>query len=341
MQRLLSLLSWLISVSMVLASGAWLVAGLGWRVDLLANLTAQIGIAALLLMLYWALRRKWRLLVCVAPSAPLLVMALAPGRAERATARDSTVVRALTFNTYNQAHTADRAAMTLDESDADVFTIIEPNAAVVRLLRESGSFRERYPYTWPDRPYAARQTIVSRWPIEGLRLRFTPAEEGRPNPGSPPTGAIIHRPGGSFVLIAAHPPSPRTPESWESGNESIRRLSGIVLDLAQSRGLPIVVGGDFNSTPTGWRSRHFRRQTGLRRGKPWLAPVGSWPNGMVWPARLAIDDVFVSESVRVRSWETLPAAEGGDHSPVLVELLIPATMGSASTDSLESVRDGG
>jgi endonuclease/exonuclease/phosphatase (EEP) superfamily protein YafD len=316
-------LGWALNAGLLLASGAWLVSDRGWRVDLLANLTAQIGVLWLLTAMVWAAMRWWRHLLALLVAAPLLLLALLPGRAGSDPASGPASVRVLTFNTFNDDTTAAGAATIIDGANADVFTIIEPSVAVAHLLNESETFRARYPYMAPGRTHPSRPTIVSRWPIEPLRLRNGPVEEGRPSPGISPTGAIILRPEGAFVLIAVHPPSPRSAEAWENGNEAIRRLAPMVNDLAQAHGLPIVVGGDFNSTPTGWRSRYLRRQTGLRRAKPWLRPVGTWPSGLRWPARLAIDDVFVSDGVGVVSWEALPGASGGDHSPVMIELRIP------------------
>ena len=323
LQQMTRLFWWSLTFGVVVASAAWIFADRGWLVDILANLTAQIAVVWLIVALRHAALRRWRALACVAIAAPLLLMALAPNRAERTSKRDDSIVRVLAFNTFNEDRHTTRAARILDSAQVDAMAIIEPTAEVVRLLKESESFRERYPYVWPARPYTSRPTIVSRWPIEGLRLRHGPVIEGQPNPGMSPTGAIIQRPGGAFVLIATHPVSPRSREAWENGNEAILRLAPMVLDLIQSRNLPIVIGGDFNSTPTGWRSRYLHEQTGLLRGKPLLMPVGTWPNGTLWPARLAIDDVFVSATIRVLSWTTLPAPEGSDHSPVRVELLIP------------------
>ena len=319
----------MVSPVVVLASGAWIGAGWDWRVDLVANLTAQIGIVSMALLLCWATLRRWRLLLCVAMALPLQILALAPGRAPRCSTPDETIVRVLTFNAYSEDRSATHASRILDGSDADVFTIIEPGPDVIGLLRNDEAFRARRPFVWPASPGTAIPTIISRWPIEGLRLVGSPAEGGWPRPGIEPTVAIIHRPGGSFVLLAMHPPSPRSREAWEVGNASIDRLAMLVNDLAATTGLPIVVGGDFNTTPAGWRSRRLRGRTSLRRGKPWLAPAGTWPNGTVWPARLAIDDVFVSPTIRVLSWKSHPAPAGGDHSPVRIELCIPKVGPSA------------
>lgn len=315
--------AWALTLGEVLACGAWVFAGSAWRVDLLANLTAQVGALWLLTVVVWALLRWWRRLVVLLLAAPLLGLALIPGRAGSGPASDAEPVRLLTYNAYNEDTSGPASALALEQLDVDVMTIIEPTVAVVRLFNESEEFRERYPYLSPQHPYPSRPTVVSRWPLIPLKLRYGKTEEGEPDPGMSPTGVIVDRPGGAFVLIAVHPPSPRSAGAWVSGNEGIRRLSAMINELRAEHGLPVVVGGDFNSTPTGWRSRALRARAGLKRGKPWLSAHGTWPSGTRWPARLAIDDVFVSEGVGVATWEPLAPAAGGDHSPVRIDLRIP------------------
>lgn len=325
--------SWCVCLMLLLASTAWMSPGSGWRVDLVANLTAQIGIVALALVVCFAVMRAWWRALPLVLALVFVTFALAPGRAGGGSSPPGVDnVRLLTFNSYNRDHIGKAAAEIVQSADVDVFTIIEPTPEILRLLNESDAFRERYPYTIPNRPYASRPTIVSRWPLEWVDFRYGAVPEGMSSMGISPTGGIIQRPEGAFVLVATHPPSPRSSEAWKSGNEGMRRLAARVGEVAEMHGLPIVVGGDFNSTPTGWRSRFFSAETGLVRGKPWLAAAGTWPSGLFWPAKLAIDDVFVSPSIGVVAWDAITRPHGGDHTPVLVDLQIPAGVSQRRTD---------
>ena len=66
-----------------------------------------------------------------------------------------------------------------------------------------------------------------------------------------------------------------------------------------------------------------RRETGLARAKPLLAPAGTWPASSPSFLRVPIDDLFVSEGVRVVSWEVIGAETNSDHAPVLVTIDLP------------------
>jgi len=333
-RRALLLLGWIIALTLALASGAWLFSGAGWRIDLIANLTAQVMLVAIVIAAGFALLRWWRHEIPIAVALSLCAFGLASDRAERADAGRAgggDPVRVLAYNVYASDRIGAAAARIVEATDADVLVVIEPTSDVVRLLRDSESFRERYPHRSPGRPITARPTVISRWPIESLRLRYGAVQTGSPSPGMSPTGVIVRRPGGAFIVIATHPPSPRSEEAWANGNEGIRRLAGMVNGLAQEHGLPVLVGGDFNSTPTGWRSRWLSSEAGLLRCKPWTVLDGTWPNSMPWPGRLAIDDVFVTPGVRVVRWDSLAGTDEGDHSPVVVDLLIPIRPEAADT----------
>jgi endonuclease/exonuclease/phosphatase family metal-dependent hydrolase len=51
---------------------------------------------------------------------------------------------------------------------------------------------------------------------------------------------------------------------------------------------------------------------------------GTWPSSLPPILRVAIDDVLVSDGIRVASWRTLERETGSDHVPVIAELLIPS-----------------
>ena len=138
-----------------------------------------------------------------------------------------------------------------------------------------------------------------------------------------PRAAIVRRPGGAFVLVSTHPPSPRSEMAWSQGNLALELLVELVVSELLPTRLPVLVGGDFNATPSGLRSRRFQSATGLRRAKPALHASGTWPGDRAWPFRVAIDDVWASDGVRTLGWTALPVPKGSDHSPVIATLAVP------------------
>ncbi|MBL0921388.1 MAG: endonuclease/exonuclease/phosphatase family protein [Phycisphaerales bacterium] len=327
--------SWAAALAALALCAAWLFSGSRWEVDLVANLTAQSALGAFGLAIWWLIRRRWaRMGVALAALALASTgVAWAP-RAERGAipSDPARLVRVLTMNAYAWSRNPAGLMSLLEATDADVVTILEPPLELVKGMRASPTLQAKFPHRHlPEHAEAGSRIMLSRWPAERLRRRSLP-------PGTPEPAGDWRYHGRSwridapspFVLSMIHPESPRTRVRWEQGNQDIDMLEHAMTHMIAPLGLPVVLAGDFNSTPTGWRSRELSRRTGLRRAKPWWAPVGTWPAWSVWPARIAIDDVMVSPGVGVIAWELhTPPPEGrkgvrsSDHVPVKVRLLLP------------------
>lgn len=320
--RSLTVMLAVLGLCVLAASGAWMFGAAGWRIDLIANLTAQLLLVTLLMLALTLALRRWVVGVVLIVALAVQLAGLTQGRAPGSAPVAGEQVRMLTMNVFNRGAGRAEVVAMLDGMDVDVMTIVEPNPEVVTLLR-SDAFRERYPHSVPQRPWAAKPAVISRWPLEPIVLHYTQAESGDGNPGMSPSIAVVQRPGGHFILIATHPASPRSQQAWEDGNEAVKQLGAMIRDELAPMGLPIVLGGDFNSTPTGARSRSLRDVAGMRRAKPLLALDGTWPGNLPWPARLAIDDALVSDGITVSDWHTFAPVQGGDHSLVRIDLNIP------------------
>jgi endonuclease/exonuclease/phosphatase (EEP) superfamily protein YafD len=324
---------WLAAAVWVGLASAWLWSGTDWLVDLVANLAAQVALGAGVFALYWLVRRKWsRMVVAIGATALAMSGIVSAPRAERAPANSDGVVRVLTMNAYAWNRDPSGLMALLEGTSADVVTIFEPPSELLQALRTSESLLAKYPERHlPDGAETGMRVMLSRWPAERLRKRD--AASGEEEGGewrSHGRSWRIDAPA-PFVLSMIHPESPRSREAWVKGNGDVERADRAFEAMLEPLGLPIVLAGDFNSTPSGWRSRELSRRLELRRTKPWWTPEGTWPSSSFWPVRVAIDDVMVSDGVEVVSWRpqrTPPTGQKGlrnsDHVPVLVELLLPA-----------------
>jgi endonuclease/exonuclease/phosphatase (EEP) superfamily protein YafD len=307
-------------VSLVLAGLAWSMAGLNWCFDLIANLSAQWLLLSLVFGVWQIVRRRWWAAglagcACVLFAASMYV----PRAAYRAGLKPT--ISVLTYNAHTRNTHPEEALGLILESGADVVALMEPSAALLDLIRESEPLRTIYPHRWiPDNARGGFRVVLTRWPQVGPGPRWAWRGGGARTGVEGMRVMRVDRPGGAFVLVLVQPESPRSPARWRQGNATLRFATEVVNDRLGTMDLPVVLAADLNGSPTGWRSRYLSKRTGLRRCKPWWVAGGTYPAQLVWPMRVAIDDVWVSEGVSVASWKIVGDG-GSDHSAVLVELV--------------------
>lgn len=311
----------IVAMVLLVLSPAWIVSGFTWPTDMAANLSAQLFLVTAVLGLWWLLRRRWGLVVVSVVSCVVHGIVLIERRAARGTDQDD-AMRVLVYNAHTRNPGADALELIL-MSGADVVALTEPSAELLDLIRDSDRIHAEYPYLWlPDRARGGFRLLMSRWPQAGSDGSGAWVAGASRTVIGPMRVARIDRPDGVFMMVMAHPRSPRTWARWRAGNGDVEQVADAVTDLARSTGLPVVLAADLNATPTGWRSRYLTRRTGLRRCKPLLTPVGTYPASLPWPVSVAIDDAWVSPGVRVASWKALGSG-GSDHRAVVVDLVLP------------------
>lgn len=290
-------------------------------VDLGANLAAQWLVLSIPLLAWLAVGRRWGRLGLVLAASGVMAwpLVMRPWWLDSAAA-GSRPVRMLIFNSSTTAGDAGAALELIVKTDADVVVLTEPSGELLDRIRGSTPISTRYPgFFLPDRAAGGYMLVLSAWPQSPV-LGEAPKDVARRGMRV----MRIERPEGPFVLVGIHPDSPRSPSEWAKGNGVVEEASVLLRGELIPMGLPVVVGADLNSTPSGWRSRRLCG-LGLRRAKPVLAG-GTYPAGWPWPLSIAIDDAWVG-GCGVVGWETL-AGGGSDHRPVLVSLSIPG-QGSA------------
>jgi endonuclease/exonuclease/phosphatase (EEP) superfamily protein YafD len=313
------------------ALAPWL-ARFSFVLDIVANFTPPLTVVALAALLWGIIRRRW-VLAAVAAAAALNGAALVlPARAARGPADPAaTPVRVLAFNCEPLNPRPNEILDLIRRERVDVAVLSEMPWKLLESMPRQSAFLAEYPYVQlrPQVPTRkAHVAVISRWPLRcvGQAVPGTwnwqelmPAEE-LPYP----IQVEVLRPasaGGPFGLVGVYALSPRGSRSWRAGNEAIDHAVRWSRQM-RAGGLSVVVAGDFNSTPTGSRSRKLVGEAGLLRAKPLLEFTGTYPATLPWPISVAIDDVCVSPEVKVISWRTLDPA-GSDHRPVLATLEIP------------------
>ncbi len=170
---------------------------------------------------------------------------------------------------------------------------------------------ELYPYRAPEDWREGGQVLLfSREPV----LADTVVQ-----PGAAPRPYLVARLAtvtGAPLVVAVHPTSPSPTEAVETRERNFEL--GRIADAVGGVAGPVVVAGDFNTSPWSPRFRDLLAATGLRdaaRGQGW---IGTWP---AWfrPALVPIDHVLVKGPVAVADLRRGPFV-GSDHYPLVADL---------------------
>lgn len=302
--------------------------GAYWAPDVVVNLAPQgAGVCALCAVVA-AARRRWLAAALSLVAISLVAWMMSAGRAPRADtpgrgAATGGRIRVLHANVLASNPRIDEAeAFVLggagDGGGHDIVTLMELPRNIGRAMRARGA-GDRYPHMLTSGPiagYSGWVTILSVWPLEAWNA---PGESGRADDRTGTMCAIARTPDGPLGIVAVHASSPWALDRWRLGNAVARRAASVANRMREA-GLPVIVVGDLNATPTGARSRRLAREGGLVRCKPAWIPAGTYPAWLVWPFTAAIDDALVSDDLAVAGWRTLECP-GSDHSAVEVELV--------------------
>lgn len=170
--------------------------------------------------------------------------------------------------------------------------------------------------------WRASDSVFSRYPIETV---WPTEAEVRRRPVLATASRIVTLDlggAGRLLLTTQHPPSPRTRESWEASWRRAARDGEQIRALMSGAGLPCIVAGDMNATPTGRTHRVYARASGLRGWTP-LFGAGTWPSDQSRWLSLPIDRVWTSPDLSVSAFAAGPRFAGSDHRPIVVTVALP------------------
>lgn len=285
-----------------------------WVLELTTHFRLQYLAATALVLVLAVARRRWgatAVLVAAAAvsAAPVLpYLPLSRGLAAAAGAQDDTQLRVLSVNVSFRQFSARRLLELVREAEPDVVVIQELTPHAQSVLADLDT---AFPY---NHKFAADGPIGiglwSRFPLESSRtfaLGRAPAIEAR-----------VHAPQGSFTVVGVHLRAPTAQRRAAARNRELRALGAY---SAAVEG-PLVVAGDFNTTPY---SPYFSdwleagKLTDSRRGRTLSV---SWPTMLPWLG-IPIDHVAVNDGFTILSHGRLPNFES-DHYGVLVDLALRA-----------------
>lgn len=218
-------------------------------------------------------------------------------------APEAPVVRVYSANVW--VHNTDIEAMrrSIEAADPDVILLIEMGQSTRGQL---DSLLAGYPYRTDDSVQGDllnRAIIAARFPI---------SEFGRRPDGLHAVMARGETPLGPMTFIVTHLTRPWPFEAQEGQVTQVQALTARVSPLDG----PIVIAGDFNSVTTGRIGRMIRSGMDLNAAPGW---PGTWPAQLPGPARITIDQVYVTRDLAIRD-RRLGQRNGSDHMPVITEI---------------------
>jgi endonuclease/exonuclease/phosphatase (EEP) superfamily protein YafD len=194
-------------------------------------------------------------------------------------------------------------------ADADLVVLVD--AKLQRWNSVLAGLGALYPYQSPQAWRERRPVVLfSRHPIVGEEVVRPPG--GR----RPYLLAEVAVAGETLVVAGVHPssPSPIEPSDTRRRNRELDHIA----DIARHADRPVIIAGDFNTTP--W-SPHFQdliATAGLRNAADGHGYIGTWPT-WCWPAQIPIDHVLLKGPLVATTVRRGPAV-GSDHFPIIADL---------------------
>ncbi len=295
-----------------------------YRIDLLSHFAPHAAALILLCLPPLAIFRRWVALANAGVALALLAglirwnttPPLGPGPVPEGYER----IKLVHYNAYGNYSRHDEAfARWLEEQNADIVVIVD---APWRYAVAQPWLAERYPYRIEPRPGLEwPELLFSLYPFESATLIDQPDEITKFS-FIANRSVVVTLPGGARLLLSGtHPPSPRRFETWRSGLRGAGRDGQLLRQWEERHGLPILIAGDFNSTPTGALHALFRSQSGLVGWTP-LLDAGTWPAKLPTWLALPIDRIWTTPDVQVRTIEVGPRF-ASDHRPLVAVLDVP------------------
>ena len=290
----------------------------GWVLDLFAHFRPQYASLFLVAALVSFARRHAVLALASMAGAVLAVVPVAqhlglPSISAQAVGSSTAGVqdvaapfRLVTYNAWLRQRDHAPLADYLESTGADAIVLQEIGRTQADALHAR---LPSYPYAYTQ-PGLEGAVVFSRWPVlEARTLRL--GEDG-----TPAAWVVIRWRDVTTTVLGVHLHWPLGGRSARLRNQELAQLAAYARSVAG----PLLVAGDFNTTP--W-SNHFQdmiRRSGLSHCAAGRAIAASWP-AQFMPLGIAIDHCLASHHWRSLDVRTGPRL-GSDHLPVVADLML-------------------
>lgn len=282
-----------------------------WIIDITSHFSLQYAAIAVVLLFY----SLWRKVIPVAVVSGMLLFLNIGEQVDLNNAvhaslqkKDSFKICSANINKTNRDFTKIIAGLT--EIDADILLLLEVTEHNIQHLQQ---FIQTYPYRTEDLNTGFSGTgavLVSRFPI--LEHEVTKYSEF----GNMLISATLQVKHHKVRFYGAHFPKPTDISEFSARFEHILALARQI----RRQSLPVILEGDFNSTPYSPVFKELIKISALRDSRTGFGLQPSWPTYL--PLLLIpIDHILVGPDIEVLKRDTGPYI-GSDHYPVFAEISI-------------------
>jgi endonuclease/exonuclease/phosphatase (EEP) superfamily protein YafD len=279
--------------------------------ELTSHFRVQYVLVTAVVLALAALRRRWGLVAVLAVAGAISVAPVLPyvprsRGAEAVAVPEVAPLKVLTVNVSYRQFKERRLLEIVREANPDVLVVQELTPHAERVLADLDTSFPHFRKFPADRQYGIG--LWSRYELESggtIALGRLPAIEAR-----------VRGPSGTFTFIGVHLSAPMTRRRAAARNQQLVELAA---RAAAVKG-PLIVAGDFNTTPYSPYFADWLQAAGLTDSRRGRTISTSWPTMLRW-AGIPIDHVAVNDGFSIQSHRRLPNFES-DHFGALVEVAL-------------------
>ena len=302
----------LLVTTLVLAAPLW------WLGDLFSHFRLQYALAALILGLAALALRAYPAAVVLAAVALVHGWAIKDlwlgGGLSGVTPMTGLPLRIVSANVLAGNSAPSRVLDFVLAADADLVVLVDAQGE--RWREVLATIKLRYPHWAPKTAWrdggAPVVVLFSRHPI--LDYQIVRAPGGRGSNILAEIAVAKCR----LAVAAVHTASPSPTDSHDTRRRN--RALAFIGKRIQYTHEPMIVTGDFNTSPWSPHFRDFLAATGLRNAADGHGYIGTWP-GWSRLLRIPIDHVLIKGPLTVATITRGPAI-GSDHFPIVADLHI-------------------
>jgi endonuclease/exonuclease/phosphatase (EEP) superfamily protein YafD len=277
-------------------------------VELFSHFRLQYLVAALLLLIVFAVRRRALFSLLLVIAVAINTSYVLPWYTGDAPATGSTALKILYANVLSSNRDHDRLLALIEREGPDIIVLQEVSGhwlAALRVLDADYPFSRSAP-----REDNFGIAIWSRLPLSAAMQIDSPPL------GFPSILAVTEVDGAEVTLVTSHPMIPVGGDNFAARNQQLKSIEETVAAVET----PVILIGDLNASI--W-DRYYRRledATGLNNARRGNGILPTWPTFMPL-AMIPIDHVLVSSQIGVADIRT-GSRIGSDHLPLIVTVTL-------------------